>query len=88
MTFDVEPAALRSRPLAFLGLLWPLRYAALVPVLVLTYGLGILIGAALWLAFVARLFTGRRPNGLAQLVVDGLRLLYQSTAFLYGLSDA
>lgn len=83
-----EPPGPRSRWLAVLGILLPLKVLAALPVMCIYYGLGIAQAAAAWFSFWAVLFTGRTPAGLYTLIADILRLQTQFQAWVWSFTDA
>ena len=83
-----EPPGPRSRWLAVLGILLPLKILAALPVLAVYYGLCIAQSAAAWFSFWGVLFTGRMPQGLYALIADVLRLQTQMQAWLWSFTDA
>ena len=81
------PPGPRSRWLAVLGILLPLKLLAALPVLLVYCGLRIAQGAAAWFSFWGVLLTGRTPAGLYALVADILRLQTQLMAWLWSFTD-
>ncbi len=77
----------RSRWLALLGILLPLKLVALLPAIAIYYGLGIAQAAAAWFSFWGALITGRTPEGLHALVADILQLQTQIQAWMWSFTD-
>lgn len=88
VALQFESPGPRSRWLAVLGILLPLKVLAALPVVAVCYGLEIAQAAAAWFAFWGVLFTGRMPQGLYALITDVLRLQTQLQAWLWSFTDA
>jgi hypothetical protein len=88
VTLQWAAPARSSRWAAVLGILYPAKVLAALPVAALTAVLTVAQLFAAWYGFWAGLCTGRYPAGLQRLLADVLRLQAQVTAWVWSYTDA
>ncbi len=81
-----EPPGPRSRGLAVLGII-PLKALALLPHIVVLMFVGLAAMIAVWVGYVAILFTGKLPEGIYNFTLGATRWGSRIQAWLYSLTD-
>lgn len=76
-----------SRGFAALGIIYFLKFIALLPSLICLYAIGIAAFIVWWIAEWVILFTGRYPEGMHRFVTGYLRWASRSLAWLFSLTD-
>lgn len=76
-----------SRGLAVLGIIYLLKFIALLPSLICLYVIGIAAFVVWWIAQWAILFTGRYPQGMHRFVSGYVRWSTRAISWLFGLTD-
>lgn len=76
-----------NRGLAVLGIIYFLKFLALLPSLICLYVLGIAAFVVWWIAQWAILFTGHYPEGMHRFVTGYLRWQVRAFGWLFSLTD-
>jgi hypothetical protein len=76
-----------SRGLAALGIVYLLKFIALLPSIICLYAIGIAAFIVWWIAEWVILFTGRYPQGMHRFVTGYLRWSSRTLAWLFSLTD-
>ncbi len=84
----VTPPGRRSRFLAVLGVLLPLKVLLAFPVLFLMVMASFAASLLVWVSYVVVLFTGQMPDGLQTGLAGILRWSVWIVAWLWGLTDS
>ena len=77
----------RSRGLALLALLYPLKILLLIPHLIVVVVLSIVSGLATYIGYWVTAFTGKLPSGFFKLIKNVMDWSNRTTAWLLGLTD-
>lgn len=83
----VQAPGRRSRLLALLGVLFPLKLLLGLPALVIVYVASLLGGILAWITYAVVTVTGRMPEGLENLLRKVLEWSSWSLAWLWGVTD-
>jgi hypothetical protein len=82
-----EPTLVRSRGLAWTGVVFFLKALLLIPHLFLLYFVQIVAGIAAWIAFWIIAFTGEYPRGIFDFTVGAIRWSTRAQAWILSITD-
>ncbi len=77
----------RSRGLAVAGILWVLKALLLLPHLIVMIFLLLVSMFAAWIGYFAIAFTGKQPEGIANLIRGTISWVNRTQAWLYSTTD-